>query len=393
MALDANLLLPTDLFDQVSIPGPYARAMKQVEHLQPRGKTLRVVSWIRWADSHLARLPEREQRHGMEVRRFVLAPPKRGLVQRGLFFRALNRKAEAIAREAPAEHVIVHDPELLPGAVRAAGSRPLFYDSHEHYPAMAAQNNAMEARLMDWVERRAAKRITHCFTVSEGIAARFRAMGVPTTITYNSKRLDKVRPWMVPRDQARAAQGLRDEDFVVGFLGSLAGEEGLDLLLEALVHAPPNVRLVAHGGPPKEAERWQAIADSKGLRGRATIRPPIPLEELYRTFSAFDAGALLLPDKGLNWRFRAPNKLFDYMALGLPIVSTPLEEPKAMVERAGAGIIVARDPKAVAAGLARLAKDRDACARMAAAGRRAFAEMYCGERMEERMRAAHPFWA
>lgn len=392
MAVDACFLIPTDLFDQVSIPGPYARAMRQVEHLQPRGKRLRVVSWIRWATSHLARLPEREERMGMEVRRLVLAPPKQGLLARGLFFRALNRRAEALARESPAEHVVVHDPELLPAAVRAARGKPLFYDSHEHYPAMAAQNNALEARLMDWVERRAARRITHCFTVSEGIAARFRAMGVATTVTYNSKPLATVQPWMAPRDRARREQGLGDDDVVVGFLGSLAGEEGLDLLLEALRHAPPNVRLVAHGGPPAEAERWQAKADDLGLAGRAVVAPPVPTETLYRKFSAYDAGALLLPDKGLNWRYRAPNKLFDYMALGLPVLTTPLEEPRRMVEQAGCGVVVEREPKAVAEALARLAKDADARARMAEAGRRAFREAYCWERMQDRMRAAHPFW-
>jgi glycosyltransferase involved in cell wall biosynthesis len=393
VALDATFLMPTDLWDQVSIPGPYARAMKQVEHLQARGKALGGVSWIRWADSHLARLPRQERRQGMEVRRFVAAPPKRGLVARGRFFLDLNRRAAHLAREVDADHWVVHDPEVLRGGIAAARGRPLFYDSHEHYPAMAAQNNAMEARLMDWVERRAARSITHCFTVSEGIAARFRAMGVATTVTYNSKPWAKVAPWLAPRDQARRALGVGPDDFLVGFQGSLAGEEGFDLLLPALAKAPPHVRLLAFGGPPSEAQRWQREADALGLGERATIRAPVPMDELYRTLSACDAGALLLPDKGLNWQYRAPNKLFDYLALGLPIVTTPLQEPKAIVQGAGAGVVVERNPTAVAEAFAALAKDPEGCARMGARGRRAFREQYCWERMEDRMRAAHPFWA
>lgn len=385
-------LIPTDLWQQPAGTGAYARAMRQVELLRPRGDALHVVSWLRWADSPLAQQPEREVRDGIEVRRLVLPPPKGGLVPRALFFRRLTETAAAAARETGADAFIVHDPELLPAAVKAAKGRLLFYDSHEHYPAMAAQNNATEARLMDWVERRAARRIAHCYTVSEGIAARFRGLGVPTTVTYNAKPWARVEGWLAPRGEARASQGWREKDFVIAFLGSLSGEEGLDVLLDALAVAPREVRLVAYGGPPSAAGRYQGLVEERGLGDRARIRGPVPAAQLYAEFSGADAGALLLPDKGLNWQYRAPNKLFDYMALGLPVLTTPLEEPRRIVSEAGCGLVVERTPAAVAKALERLAAAPEERARLGAAGQRAFRDLYCGERMEERVRASHAFW-
>lgn len=388
----ACLLMPTDLWQQPFMPGPYQRAMRQVEHLRRKGCEVSAVSWIRFPDSPIARLPAREQRQGVDVQRLVLAPPKEGLARRGLFFARLTREVAKAARGTGADAFIVHDPELLRAGLRASQGKPVFYDAHEHFPGMVAQHNPTEARLIDLLERRCAPRLAHVYTVSEGIAARFRAMGAPTTVLYNSKPLAQVERWLAPREQARQAHGIGPRDFVVGFPGSLAGEEGLELLLDALALAPPNVKLVAHGGPAQEAERLRALAAKKGLGARAFFLPPLPQEELFRKFSGFDAGALLLPDKGPNFEFRAPNKLFDYLALGLPVLTTPLQEPKRIVEETRCGLVVEREAKAIAGALERLSKEPGQRDRMGKAGQQAFRERYCWERMEERLRASHPFW-
>lgn len=389
----ACLLIPTDLFQQPSIPVPYLRALRQAELLRAQGKEVSVVSWIRWADSPLAKLPLRETREGFAIQRLVLAPPARGLVARAFFFRELTNAVAEAAAATGADGFVVHDPELLAAGLRAGQGKPVFYDAHEHFPGMVAQQRPGEARLVDLLERRSARGLAHAYTVSEGIAERFRGMGVATTVLYNARSLAEVQRGLVPRVQARAAAGLQDRDFVVGFVGSLAGEEGLDLLLDALALAPPTTKLLAYGGPAKEAERLRHLAAQRGLTGRTLFPGPVEPAGLFARLAAFDAGALLLPDLGPNYRFRAPNKLFDYMAAGIPVLATPLPEPRSIVEGARCGLVVEPQPKAVAAALDRLAREPGQRDRMGKAGQQAFRDSYCWERMEERLRASHPFWA
>jgi glycosyltransferase involved in cell wall biosynthesis len=391
---DACFLIPTDMFLQPSMPAPYERAWKQAQLLQVQGRRVAVVSWIRWTEGPLTKLPATEERDGLRIQRVFLAPPKKGLVARAAFFRTLSRAVADAARATGAGGFVVHDPELLRAGLAAAGRRtPVFYDAHEHFPAMVAQHHPLEARLFDLLERSAARRLAHVYTVSKGIAARFEAMGVPTTVLYNSKALATVQGWRAPRAAARVALGAQDDEFIVGFLGSLTGEEGMGLLLDALERAPPKVRLVAHGGPAKEADRWQADAAARGLGARACIRGPVSPKELYQRLSGADVGAMLLANAGANYELRAPNKLFDYMALGLPILATDLPEPRELVEGTGAGVVVERTPQAVADALRTLASDPGKAMRLGQSGQAAFASRFCWERMEDRLRASHPFWA
>ncbi len=388
----ACFLIPTDLFEQPAAPVSYLRALLQARYLQRQGREVSVVCWIRWAETSLARLPARESRESMEIQRLVLSPPPRGLVRRARFLRTLTDEVAQAARGTGADAFVVHNAELLPAAVKAANGAPVFYDSAEHFPAMVAEDHRLEARLFDLLERRAANKLTHVYTVSEGIAERFRAMGLPTTVLYNSRPLAEVERGKMKRDPARRALGLAKRDFVVGFVGSLSRHRGLELLLDALTLATADVRAVVYGGPPAEAERLHALAAGKGLEGRALFPGTVEEDALFERIAAFDLGALLLPERGLNFQLRAPNKLFDYMAAGVPIVATRLPEIARILQEAGCGFVVDPQPESVVGALLRLKHDTALRENIAEAGRRAFRERYSWERMEERLASSHPFW-
>ncbi len=120
------------------------------------------------------------------------------------------------------------------------------------------------------------------------------------------------------------------EGFVVGFVGSLYPWQGLDLLLEA-VHelrlAGHDLRVVVVGSGPVESS-LKALAKRLGLQTAVHFHPPVPREELAAWIAGFDVGF-----SGHRDPFRSPLKIYEYLALGKPVVVTPTEDVERFFSR------------------------------------------------------------
>lgn len=122
------------------------------------------------------------------------------------------------------------------------------------------------------------------------------------------------------RTQLRAELGLSGTCAV--YCGAHGPSNGLDLLLDAaleLADTHPEVT-VALMGDGMEKARLRARAEDEGL---ANVRffDPVSKTELYRLLPAFDIGVHCLADLPLFQRGNSPNKVYDYLASGLPVVT------------------------------------------------------------------------
>ena len=52
-----------------------------------------------------------------------------------------------------------------------------------------------------------------------------------------------------------------------------------------------------------------------------------------------DVGISLEEDLGLNYRFALPNKVFDYIQAGVPVLVSDLPEVRSLVDQYGVGMI------------------------------------------------------
>ncbi|TFH34458.1 MAG: glycosyltransferase WbuB, partial [Anaerolineales bacterium] len=159
-----------------------------------------------------------------------------------------------------------------------------------------------------------------------------------------------------------------------GFVVLYAGAHGLSNDLITVLgaarelKAEPEIHFVFVGAG-KEKERLKAQAKHWGL-DHVHFIDPVPKQEMPALLAQADAGlAILLAIDAYKTTY--PNKVFDYMAAGLPVVCAIDGVIRQVVEQGQAGIFVQPgDAHAIAEGIQSLVADRERARAMGAAGRR-----------------------
>lgn len=154
--------------------------------------------------------------------------------------------------------------------------------------------------------------------------------------------------------------------FTVGFLGTLKPWHDVDTLLgamEILRRDHPAVGLLIVGDGPERA-RMQARLDALGAELAGAVSP----KEVPGWLARMDVA--VAPYRGDQPFYFSPLKIYEYMAAGLPVVASRVGDLDALVQEGRTGLLCPPDdPAALAAALARLARDAAAAHEMGAAGR------------------------
>lgn len=250
----------------------------------------------------------------------------------------LHRLAEFLLRFETAKHrydlVWAVDPETLRVATRLASRHKarLIYDAHEFHREEAPDDAARR----DWVireEQMASPRIDQLVTINRHIAELYRA-------ALPSKEPIVIRNAVNPREADRLSSPLRaetgagPEDRILLYHGSFRSMRFLDTLVNAADLMPANWKLVLMGeGPMKDGLK------AKG--GRAIFLDAVPYEALPAWVGGADLGAVLYEDKGLNQHYCSPNKLYEFIAYGVPILASDLPELRHFAAEKGCGHVIA----------------------------------------------------
>ena len=175
--------------------------------------------------------------------------------------------------------------------------------------------------------------------------------------------------------------------FVVLYAGAHGMSNDLNILLQAAAMMPKASPVaIVLLGDGKEKPALVAQASEMGLDNVHFI-PPVAKQAMAEALAAADACLAILKPIEL-YKTVYPNKVFDYMAAGRPVILAIDGVIREVIESAGAGIFVPPgDPRALAAAIRELASQPEKCKLMGSRGRQAvetrFSRLVLADRLEE----------
>ena len=341
--------------------------------------------------AHGASLWEKEQwAEGIEIRYcWTSSGMHKGFVRRLIaffsfmffsFFCALNVK--------DVDLVWGTSPNLFQGwtawlTARCKG-KPFLLEIRDLWPefavAMGALRNPLLIRMSEWLERFLYRHADRIIVNSPGF--------IPSI-----QRISGRTPDLVPNgaDAAMFADadgsGFREQyglgdDFVVMYSGAHGPANDLETVLRAadLLRDRAGIRFVLVGSG-KDKSRLEALAAEMKLENVLFV-PPVPKDQIASVMAAENAGLAILKKLDM-FKTTYPNKVFDIMACGDPVICQIDGVIREVVEDADAGIFAEPgDPRALADAVLRLAGDPEGCRRMGGNGRQAIQEKFSRDSAE-----------
>lgn len=168
-------------------------------------------------------------------------------------------------------------------------------------------------------------------------------------------------------DRLRQYLGLSPATRIALYQGNIHYDRGLDRLIREASRLEPDIVIVMMGkGIGTSQAELEALIAREGVAGRVKIVPPVPYDELLEWTASADVGLIVhRPDFSLNIQTLLPNKLFEYLMAGVPVLTSELGAVVDIVERYDVGQVVRSvEPGAIAAALNALLADDAALQRM-----------------------------
>ncbi|TXH20918.1 MAG: glycosyltransferase [Chitinophagaceae bacterium] len=207
-------------------------------------------------------------------------------------------------------------------------NKTLFYDTHEYFTGVPELTQSpFKQKVWQKLEDLMLPRIKYLYTVNDSVKNKYKSI-YPTThfkIIRNIPPKIMIEPYPIPKHWEGKII------LMMQGIGINPGRGGMELLL-AFNQLPQNYQLVYIGG----GLEWKDIKDKRdalGLTQRVDMLEKLPPEQLKKYTPLAHIGFTLDGFENENYLFNLPNKIFDYIHAGVPVIATPIPEVKKIVEQ------------------------------------------------------------
>jgi glycosyltransferase involved in cell wall biosynthesis len=240
-----------------------------------------------------------------------------------------------------------HDANTLMVVGRAARQLkvPFVYDSHELWTQRNVTfSRPLAQRLEGPMERYWIRRAAGVITVSAGIAHWLQdeyGLSQTPALVRNIPPLQGAMP-SPEAGRLRELAGLGPDSSVIVYCGSITTNRGIERGIEALPHLAENVHLVLLGpGSPAQLAEVDRLADALGVTSRVHVVGAVPSEEVSAAMADASVSLVLTRPVVLSYAFSLPNKLFESLHAGIPVLVSDTPDASALVREYGLGEVVA----------------------------------------------------
>ena len=278
--------------------------------------------------------------------------------------------------------VHIHDPELLPAAlVLARNGVKVLYDAHEDLPRSIYSKHwipeslrGVVARPVGFFESFVTRRLAGVVAATPHIAARFRRVNPNTIEASNYPLLEEL--------SAPIPASARDRQ--VCYIGGISKARGIKPVVEALALVP-EISLSLCGSFTEEPF-LRELQELPGWK-QVTYHGEVSRAQAQRLARECMAGIVtFLPEP--NHVNAQPNKVFEYMQAGLPVIASAFPLWRDLIELNSCGICVdPESPEQIAHAIRVLMNDEPLRTAMGIAGRGAVLTKYNWKTEEQKLKA------
>lgn len=221
--------------------------------------------------------------------------------------------------------------------------KPLVYDSHEYFTEVPELIGRLRVKsIWKWLERKLVPKVDAAYTVCDSIA---KVYGDLYAIDFKVVRNLPVCsehgdiPIEISSNQGAAK--------IIIYQGALNMGRGIEATIRAMQFVEKaELWLVGDGDLTAQLKQ---LVEELHLEGKVRFLGKLPIARLSEVTRQADLGISLEEDLGLNYRFALPNKLFDYIQAGVPVMVSNLPEMRRIVEQYEIGAIAqTHQPKELA---------------------------------------------
>ena len=231
--------------------------------------------------------------------------------------------------------LVANDLDTLPANYLASRikRKPLVYDSHEYFTEVPELiGRPVIKAIWTGLEKLLVPRVNAAYTVCDSIAEVYRDLyqvdfkvirNLPVCSGAKISFIETPIHTELPK--------------IILYQGALNLGRGIEAAIRAMQYlVEAELWLVGDGDITQQLK--QMVAELK-LESKVKFLGRLPLAELSQLTQQADLGISLEEDLGLNYRFALPNKLFDYIQAGVPVLVSNLPEMKKIVDLYQIGVI------------------------------------------------------
>jgi len=243
--------------------------------------------------------------------------------------------------------IFANDLDTLPAAYLAAKLRNirLIYDTHEYYtetPELV--NRPLVQSIWKKIEDHIFPKLIDILTVNESIAKLYSNKYNKTVHVSRN-----IPPSFSPeRLKTRKELDLPENKHILILQGTgINVQRGAEEMVLAMQYMENIVLLIVGGGDVFPT--LKKMAEQNKVQDKVIFKSRMSFVELRQYTMNSDLGLAIDKDTNLNYRFSLPNKLFDYIHSGIPVLSSGLVELKQIIDKYDIGFYIQNhDPKHIA---------------------------------------------